>query len=178
TLTVPAGTTIAFAPGAGLTVEAGRLIADGTVFAPVVFTSLADVDDAGPTRGSWTGITLADPARPSVLRHAWIKYGMGLGIVAGNHTVDTLGAAWNELAGINLSDAVTLETSAAYLVNNTVGARVEDGALLTLTGSVIKNNGTNAAIVGAGTINASGNWWGTADSAAIAASLAGPVAIG
>lgn len=178
TLTVPAGTTVAFAPGAGLVVEQGRLLANGTLFAPVVFTSLADVEGAAPTRGSWTGLTLADPARSSVLTHTWVKYGMGLGIVAGNHTIDTFGAAWNELAGLSLAGPVTLATETAYLVNNTTGARVEEGASLTLTGSVLKNNTVNAAIVGAGTLNAPGNWWGSANPSAIATTVSGPVAIG
>jgi hypothetical protein len=178
TLTVPAGTVVAFAPGAGLTVASGRIVADGTVFAPVVFTSLADVEQASPSRGSWTGITLADPARPSTLRNVWVKYGMGLAITAGNHTVDTLGAAWNELSGLQLTGTVSLQTQAAYLVNNAVGATVEDGASLTITGSVLKNNDRNAAIVGSGTLQATGNWWGTADAAAIAATLVGPVAAG
>src|SRR5690606_8558131 len=89
TLTVPAGTVVAFAPDAGLTIESGRLVAEGTVFAPVIFTSLADVENAGPTQGSWNGITLADAGNPSTLRHVWINYGMGLAIAGGNHTVDT-----------------------------------------------------------------------------------------
>src|SRR5690606_18420862 len=99
-------------------------------------------------------------------------------IAGGNHTVDTLGAAWNALAGLHLTGPVALTTTSAYLVNNAVGASVDDGASLTISGSVIKNNGTNAAISGAGSLIASQNWWGTVDAGAIASGLSGAVVAG
>ncbi len=178
TFSVPAGTVIAFGPGASLTVESGRLIAEGTVFAPVIFTSLADVENGTRSRGAWNGITLSDPDRASTLRNVWVKYGKGVTITAGSHSVDTLGAAWNDVAGLRLDGAVTLATESAYLSNNAVGASVEGGGSLTLTGSVLRNNTVNASIIGGGTCNAAGNWWGTADPVAIAATLVGPVAAG
>lgn len=175
TFTVPAGTVVAFGPGGGLTVEAGRLVVEGTAFAPVVFTSLADVDNTGPTRGTWNGITLADGTRSSTLRHTWVKYGKGLSITAGTHTVESFGAAWNEVAGLGISGSATLTTTKAYLSNNAIGASISGSGSLTISGSVLKNNTVNAAATGSGVLNASGNWWGTTDAAAIAASISGPV---
>ena len=174
TFTVPPGTTVAFGPGAGLTVQSGRLVADGTLFGPIHFTSLADVEDASPLPGSWEGLTLADATRTSVLRHTFVSYGKGVAVTAGSPTIDVLAATWNTLGGLRLSDGATVSTSAAYLANNSAGASATGASTLTITGSVLKNNTVNASVSGA-VLAAPGNWWGTADAGAIAASLSGPV---
>lgn len=177
TFTVPAGTIVAFAPGAGLTVQSGRIVANGTIYAPIVFTSLADTDNTGPVRGSWNGITLADASRASVLRNVWVKYGKGVSITGGVHTVETLGAAWNASAGLSLSGTASLTLPGSYFANNAIGVAIADSASLTLSGSVLKNNTVNAVAAGTGTLNATGNWWGTTDPGAIAAGVSGPVIV-
>jgi len=174
TFTVPPGTTVAFGPGAGITVQSGRLVADGTLFGPVHFTSLADVEDGAPLPGSWEGITLADSTRTSVLRHTFVSYGKGVAVTAGTPTIDVLAATWNTLGGLRLSGGATVSTTAAYLANNSAGATATGGATLTLTGSVLKNNTVNASVSGA-VLTATDNWWGTGDAGAIAALLSGPV---
>jgi hypothetical protein len=175
TFSIPAGTVIAFGPGANLTVESGRVVADGTIFAPVIFTSLADLENGSRSRGAWNGITLADPDRASTLRNVWVKYGKGVTVAAGSHTIDTLGAAWNEVAGLRLTGAVSLSTQRAYFSNNAVGVSIEGGATLNLTGSVLRNNQLNAAATDGGAVSATGNWWGTSDAGIIAASVTGSV---
>jgi hypothetical protein len=174
TFTVPPGTTVAFGPGAGITVQSGRLVADGTLFGPIHFTSLADVEDGSPLPGSWEGITLADGTRTSVLRHTFVSFGKGVAVTAGTPTIDVLAATWNTVGGLRLSGGASVATSAAYLTNNSAGATAAGGATLAITGSVLKNNTVNASVSGA-VLTATGNWWGTADAAAIATLLSGPV---
>ncbi|MDO9069563.1 MAG: Ig-like domain-containing protein [Deltaproteobacteria bacterium] len=77
-LTIEAGTTIEFEPDAGMTIGylvfAG-LIAEGTIAAPITFTSAAD----SPNPGDWRQIWIADASvdAQSRLSHCVIEYGGG-----------------------------------------------------------------------------------------------------
>src|SRR5687767_3897791 len=61
------------------------------------------------------------------------------------------------------------------MVFNGVGVQQSDTAQLNVSGSVIKNNGTNAQAAGTHSLIATQNWWGTSVSGDIDASLQGTV---
>ena len=58
TLTIEPGTTLYFAPGTGIKVQSGALIADGTAINPIIFTSENEYGNGTPAPGDWNGITL------------------------------------------------------------------------------------------------------------------------
>lgn len=174
-VTIPAGTTLRFAPGAGLIVQQGSVNANGTALDPIVFTSSNDQEGFTANAGDWSGIVLANGGGGSVLRHVFIKYGAGLAITNVSPTVDALTAAFNTPAGLTLAGTAVVNTTNALLVVNDVGARQFGAAQLNLRNSVIKNNGTNALAAGGASLMANQNWWGTAVPAEIDALLQGNV---
>ncbi|MDF1554172.1 MAG: polymorphic toxin-type HINT domain-containing protein [Deferrisomatales bacterium] len=173
TLTVVPGTTLRFAAGASLAVEAGALVAEGTALAPVVFTSAADRAGGTPAPGDWPGLTLGSGAAASRLKHVFVRYGSGLTLDGvANPTVEAFTAEYNQGAGLTVANGASLTTAEALLRFNTVGARVETGGALTLTGSVVRNNtGYNGSADGSGSFAAAGNWWGAVDAAGVAATV-------
>ncbi|MHB8766342.1 MAG: Ig-like domain-containing protein, partial [Deferrisomatales bacterium] len=172
TLTVAPGATLRFAPGAGISVEDGALVAEGTPFAPVVFTSPQDRPGGTPQPGDWPGITLGSGASGSRLRHVFVKYGAaGLALDGVAPTVEAFSALYNQGAGLLVRNGATLVTSAALLRWNGVGARAETGGDLQLTGSVLKQNTVNASSDGSRTVAAGGNWWGAVDAPGVAATV-------
>ena len=173
-LTVQPGTTIRFAPGAGITVQQGRITANGTALDPIVFTSINDPSNA-PAPGSWNGITINSGGGLSLLRHVFVKYGAGLTIDGASPTVDAFTATYNQPAGLTLSTTATLTTSNALIANNAVGALQNGNAALIIRNSVIKNNNTNAMETGALAMLATQNWWGTVVAGEIDASLQGTI---
>ncbi|MCC7202037.1 MAG: right-handed parallel beta-helix repeat-containing protein, partial [Nitrospirae bacterium] len=174
-VTIAQGTTLRFADGAGITVEAGKLVADGTALKPITLTSDNDIPAGTPNPGDWNGITLSGGDTGSLLRHVFIKYGYGLRLNSSAPTVDAFTALNNNGAGLHLSSGAFLNTSDALLRYNDIGILVETGAGLTITNSVIKNNTINASSDNSQTINAVGNWWGSADSAIIGSRITGSV---
>ena len=72
TVTIQAGTEIMFAGLWWVDVE-GQIIAEGTVDAPITFTSAYTEPDLGQWRGF--KLTNSDPARASVFRHCIFTYG-------------------------------------------------------------------------------------------------------
>ncbi|MEM7001669.1 MAG: Ig-like domain-containing protein [Pseudomonadota bacterium] len=175
TLTIEPGTVIRFAPGTGLIVEAGKVVADGTPFAPITLTSSNDVEGSAPAPGDWTGVLLGAGDTGSVLREVNIRFGEGLMVSGATPTVDALTSTQNLGAGLRVSGGGTLATDAALLQFNGIGVELDTGGQLTITGSVIKNNGLNASSDGSNTLIATGNWWGALDNAAIAALITGAV---
>ncbi|RLC32219.1 MAG: hypothetical protein DRH37_01180, partial [Deltaproteobacteria bacterium] len=175
TLTVEPGTTLYFAPGTGIHIQTGALIADGTAIHPIVFTSQQDLSDGTPAPGDWEGITLGSGNTGSVLRHVFVNYGQGLHIEATAPIVEAFSALSNSGAGLLVSNGGELTTSEALLQYNETGAAIENGGRLTITGSVIKYNTTNAASDNTETLEAQGNWWGSADATTIESTLIGDV---
>ncbi|MBI5387108.1 MAG: VCBS repeat-containing protein [Verrucomicrobia bacterium] len=174
-LTIPAGTTLRFAPGTKLTVQQGRLNAVGTALDPVVFTSANDQSGLTPAAGDWNGVFLGSSAGPSVLRHVFVKYGAGLTISNCSPTVDAFTALYNVPAGLTHQNGGAVNTTNALLAFNGVGAQQLGASQLLLNNSVIKNNDTNALGFGGPILNAAGNWWGSAVPAEIDALLQGAV---
>ncbi|MBW2108670.1 MAG: hypothetical protein JRI36_08410, partial [Deltaproteobacteria bacterium] len=175
TLTIEPGTTLYFAPGTGINIQDGALIAEGTAIAPVVFTSEQDQGDGTPAPGDWNGVTLGAGDTGSVLRHVFVNYGRGLHINGCTPTVEAFTGLSNSGSGLLVSNGGQLTTSEALLQYNEIGAAIENGGQLTITGSVIKYNTTNAASDNTETMEAQGNWWGSADTDTIESGLMGDV---
>lgn len=174
-LTVPAGTTLRFSPGTGLRVLQGALVANGTALDPVIFTSSNDREDAVAAAGDWRGISLETGSGNSSLRHAYVKYGMGLTLSNTAPKVEAFTALYNAPAGLTLTNGAVLNTTNTLLAYNGIGARQFGSAQLAIRNSVLKNNDTNALAAGGSALVAQGNWWGTAVSSEIDANLRGSI---
>ncbi|SHL32617.1 Right handed beta helix region [Desulfatibacillum alkenivorans DSM 16219] len=171
TLTVAQGAWLKFEAGAGLVVEDGALIAQGSALYPIVFTSAEE----NPAKGDWEGITLQQKAGGSDLTHVFINYGKGL-------TVDSCSPATEALTFYNNADHGLLAKGSAVVTAaktltayNTAGLEAQDQAGLTVNGSVIKRNATNAAGSSSTTLDAQTNYWGVSDAADIPGTLSGDV---
>jgi hypothetical protein len=176
-LTVRPGTTLRFAPGRGITVQQGALIAEGTPIAPIHFTSQREVTgDAAP--GDWPGIRLEAGSGASVLRHVWVRYGGGIGVSGAAPALGHLRLAWNSPRGLALAGVGNLTIGESFILLNQEGIAVEGASTIRLLDSVIRSNGINATAAGPAGLDARGNWWGTADPLEIAAGVAGTVNIG
>ena len=174
-LTVRAGTMLRFAPDAGIVVQQGRLVVEGTALDPVRFTSYFDAAGESPSPGDWSGVTLQPGAAGSVIRHLFLNYGRGLAVNGAGLTLDAFTASRNLGAGLTVAQGAVLNTTEALLTFNETGIRQTDTARLTLTGSVLKNNTVQARGEGIHPLIATGNWWGTPNDAEIAPLVLGSV---
>ena len=68
-----------------------------------------------------------------------------------------------------------MDSSDAFIAWNTIGLFKSDTSLVTIRGSVIKNNTTNAWANGLISLVVTQNWWGTTNAADIASRLSGNV---
>jgi len=161
TLTIQPGTTLLFAPGTSLTIQQGSLVANGTALAPIILDSANDTAGKIPAAGDWGGVTLGGGAGSSSLSFVEILYGGGLTVNGCSPAVYAFTANNNSPCGLGLQNGAALVTSSALLTANAVGAQQADTAVLTITNSVIENNGTNALAGGASPMAATLNWWGT-----------------
>ena len=174
-LTVPAGTTLRFAPGTGLSIQEGTLIANGTPLDPIIFTSTNDQVGGTPAAGDWNGIILGSGAGGSVLMNVFVKFGGGLTLDNCNPVVKDFTALNNAPAGLTVQDGAVLNTSEALLAFNGIGAQQLGSSQLIITNSVIQNNGTNALASGGLNLNANQDWWGSTAPLEIDALLQGAV---
>ena len=168
-LTLDPGVTLRFRNGTGLFVEQGTLTALGTAFRPIVLTSV----NAAPQPGDWSGLYLGAGADASDLAHVWIEYGQGLVVEDCSPGVDALSTRYNTYAGISLEGAASLTTSDLLAQYNEVGLQAMDQAALSVSHSMVMNNGTNVFANSLNTLNAPNVWWGAADSAVITAGWVG-----
>jgi uncharacterized repeat protein (TIGR03803 family) len=175
TLTIQPGTTLLFAPGAGLTVQQGSLVANGTALSPVILDSANDVPGLVPAAGDWAGVSLGSGAGSSRLNFVEVLYGGGLTLNGCSPGVYALTANNNAPCGLFLQNGATLTTSDALLTANAIGVEQTDTAVLAIQNSVIQNNGTNALASGSAPLNAASDWWGTAAAGTLAAQLQGNV---
>jgi hypothetical protein len=175
TLTIQPGTTLLFAPGTSLTIQQGSLAANGTALAPIILDSAHDSAGNTPAAGDWGGVTLGSGAGSSSLNFVEIFYGGGLTVSGCSPTVNALTANNNAHYGLGLQNGATLATASALLTGNAVGAQQADTSVLTITNSVIQNNGTNALAGGTPPMAATLNWWGSPAQANITALLEGNV---
>jgi hypothetical protein len=94
TLTIEPGTTVRFATGSGLTIEDGKLIADGTAFEPVLLTSENDVTGGQPLPGQWAGVLISSGDTGSRLSEVRLHYGGGLEVSGSGPTVTAFTAMY------------------------------------------------------------------------------------
>lgn len=175
TLTVLPGTTVRMSPGAGITVEQGRLLASGTALDPIVFTSSQDVAGQEPNPGDWSGITLGAGATGSTLRHVFIQYGAGLTLSNVSPVLEALTSTRNTPAGLRLLGTASVNTTEALIAYNDIGVQQSGTGVLNIRQSVLKNNPTNALASAGSSLIATQNWWGTAVAADIDSTLRGTV---
>jgi fibronectin type 3 domain-containing protein len=176
TLTIKAGSTLRFAKGAGINVEQGLIMAEGTALDPIVLTSSSDVSGGGAAAGDWSGLLIkGSAASASKLTQVWVKYGQGLVLDNASPAVDAFSAVYNFPCGLRLTNGAVLTTKDALINLNQVGAMQSDTSRLTLLNSVIKNNVTNAWARGSLALVATQNWWGTPLQSEVASRLAGNV---
>jgi hypothetical protein len=174
-VTIPAGTTLRFAPGTSLVVQQGQLNANGTALDPIVFTSANDQAGRTPAAADWGGLVLGSGAGNSLLRHVFVKYAAGLTLSNCAPTVDAFSAFYNLPAGLTLRGTASLVTSNTLLALNGIGAQQLGSGVGRIVGSDLKNNLTNALAAGGGSLVATQNWWGSAVAGDVAASVQGPV---
>ncbi len=174
-VTVPAGTTLRFAPGTHLRVTQGALSANGTALDPIVFTSANEQPGMAPAPGDWQGISLETGSGNSSLKHVFVRYGSGLTLTNTAPKVEAFTALYNAPAGLTLNNGAVLNTTNALLAFNGIGVRQLGSALLGIRASVLKNNDTNALSSGGATLGAQANWWGSAATADIDSTLRGGV---
>lgn len=76
TLIVPAGTRVYFAPQSGIWIQAGaKLRIEGTLSAPVVFTSLRQDGNYRDMAGQWGRVWLSGESGPHEVEHAILRNG-------------------------------------------------------------------------------------------------------
>jgi len=163
-VTVPAGKTLTVAPGQVVKGRAlwgediivqGRLLAEGTPAAPIVFTSDRD-DTAGgdtnndgsasaPARGNWGTIQFAATSTGSMLDHAEVRYGgagaaavwaSGCSVAIKNSVIrhsSTHGVCAQNNAQMQLTSNVIVQNSGA-------GVRAESGASVAAVNNTIDGN--------------------------------------
>ena len=107
--------------------------------------------------------------------NVFVKFGGGLTLDNCAPTVQALTALNNAPAGLTAQNGAALNTSDALLAFNGIGAQQLGSAQLTITNSVIQNNGTNALATGGLNLQANQDWWGSAVPTDIAATLRGAV---
>ena len=174
TLTIEPRTTLHFAPGSGIVVDQGQIQAMGTALEPIVFTS-ENVLLGTAAPGDWPGITIKNGDTGSVLEHVFIEYGEGLQIDNAAPHVEAFTARYNSGADLLVRNGGSLATTETLLRYNDVGAAIETGGSLDISGSVIKNNTLNTSSDGTQTMMAQGNWWGALDEPAIGSTVTGSV---
>lgn len=174
TLTVLPGTTLKFAPGTGLTIE-GALVAEGTPLRPVNFMSNA----ATSAKGDWNGVVLSNTSASTRLAHLWVRHGEGVQVVGGTPQIGSLFCVQNEGQGLAASGNANVSVANSFFAFNDRGVRASGSALLSVTGSVIKNNSLQGAEQSApAVLDMQGNWWGSSVAGDIAAMIAGTVDTG
>ncbi len=176
TLTINAGTTLRFAPGSGIVVDQGLIMAQGTALDPIVLTSSSDTNGGSPAAGDWAGLVVrGNAANASKLTQVWVKYGQGLVLDNATPVVDAFSAVYNAPSGLRLTNGAALTTKDALISLNQVGAMQSDTSRLMVWNSVIKNNATNAWARGSLGLVATQNWWGTPLQADVVSRLTGNV---
>jgi len=164
-LTIEPGVVIKF-NSAGLLTVSGKLTAIGTKDEPIVFTSIkddasggdtnGDGDNSQPAPGDWNYLSIGNAGEAN-LDYVNVQYGGG---------VYNAGAITSYRAKLNIANSIITKNNAAIALNqgtSTISHSFISNNIIPFVGGVtvdagISNNGRADVIV-----NASDNWWGTAD---------------
>ncbi len=180
TLTIPAGATLIVTSNYVVRIK-GTLVVQGSASQFAVFTS----GEATPTRGDWAGIEITSTATGVSIDYAQIEYATnGLYFNGGNGAV-THSLIHNNTQGINVvaPSASPTITNGNEITANTYGLYVQGNSnaaqnpMPVVTGNSLYANTTydyrafSFGNPGATVLNATGNWWGTADPVVIASHI-------
>ena len=167
TLSLQPGVQLRFNLNTGLTVSSGRLMAQGTVAQPILFTS----NSATPTPGQWNGISLTSTTAPSLLDYCTIEYG-GAGTNDADLSVTSSANPTIRHTTIRSSDGagVRLNTARPVLEHNTITGNLHGIVVSFVDGQEIIRHNTIIGNTSSGLTNqwTSGgvaarlNWWGHA----------------
>ncbi len=151
-LTIEAGATVRFAPGAGLYAgwtAAGDLVVDGTDTDPVLFTSASDT----PAAGDWTGVFVwSGSTAQSALRHATIEYAGdtatvpgGLNVQNASPLLDHVTVRNSERHGLYVNNGEPLITDSSFVDNADYGVLCQSAVCLdpgpdTFDGNTLRGN--------------------------------------
>ena len=132
TLTIDPGVVVKALEGQGVDIQ-GTLVAEGTPYSPICFTSILDDSVGGdtnndgeatlPVRGSWSSLHFDAAGQGSVLEHVIIRYGGG----------------WGPPGMLDINSPSITITSCVIEESATNGVYVDSGGAA-ITGSVIRNN--------------------------------------
>ncbi len=179
-ITVPTGKTLTIAAGQvvkfrefgnfGITVN-GTLAANGTVGAPIYFTTTRDDSVGGDTYnnglsdsygGQWDALTFNSTSLANVLDHVEVRYGgeSGVGSVVANSAPLTLTNSKlisSSVSGIRILNSNPTLTNIVFK-DNAVAASMDLNSNPAISGVTMTNNGRNALLVDGGTMTNGGTW--------------------
>ncbi len=172
TLQINAGQIIKIS-GASLTVD-GRVLADGTAAAPVIFTSLHDESVGGhtdnasstPNPGDWSQIKFDSDSFNNVLDDVDVSYAGSFAAaaiydLAGALTLDNSVISNNYAVGVRLAQSTASLADDAFLNNGSGALSMDLDSNPTITGETpvdFNGNGNNGLTIDGGTSLASLNW--------------------
>ena len=104
TLTIEPGVAVYFDPATNLIVGSGALRALGTAGAPIMFTSVKELNAASPAPGDWGALRFLPGtiAATTIVEHAQIRYGNGISIQSASPTLNYLAISDNAGPAISM----------------------------------------------------------------------------
>lgn len=153
TLTIEPGVTVFFHPGTNLTVIQGALRAVGTVAAPIVLTAISDNPPATAAPGDWGQLRFLDGTvdATTVVEHASIRFGQGIGIQSAAPTLNHLTLTDNAGPAISIDlNSSPIGVGIEATGNGLNGISVPAG---TIAGNVAWNLKGIPYVVAAGTVS-------------------------
>jgi murein DD-endopeptidase MepM/ murein hydrolase activator NlpD len=140
TLLIDPGVSVKFQPGIRLDVS-DTLSAQGTVNAPIVFTS----SSPSPARGDWTGLYFHAGSSNSVLSQVIVEYGNGISIDYASPRIDYATIRYNASSGIYLNNSQSTISHSTIISNTALtgaGVHIEYGAVTLDSNTISRNSST------------------------------------